>query len=337
MKVTDFQGPENPPGEEKADPKGRGAETPLVIVTGPTASGKSGLALALAEQAAGTVINADSMQVYRDLRVLTARPDAAEEARVPHRLFGVLGAEERCSVGRWLDMAVAEVDAARNAGRLPIMVGGTGMYLKALTQGLAPVPEVADDVTASSTALYDELGGEAFRDRLAVLDAGAARSLPPGDRQRLIRAHAVATATGRALADWQADHPAEPPVRGPVVWILIQPPRADLYAACDGRFGAMLEAGAMDEVRDLLARDLDPGLPAMRAVGVPELRAYLQGEMDLDQAADKARQATRNYAKRQYTWFRHQMMPDLVLDRGGAGMLDEVLEKGTIPGLVRIR
>lgn len=335
--MTDFQGRENPLGEEKPETDHEAADLPLVIVTGPTASGKSGLALALAECSRGTLINADSMQVYRDLRVLTARPDAAEEARAPHRLFGVLGAEERCSVGRWLDLAVAEVAAARAGGRLPILVGGTGMYLKALTQGLAPVPEVAEDVTAASTALYDDLGGVAFRDRLAALDAEAARSLPPGDRQRLIRAHAVATATGRPLADWQADHPAEPPVRGPVVWILIQPPRADLYAACDGRFGAMLEAGALDEVRALLARDLDPGLPAMRAVGVPELRAYLQGEMDLEQAADKARQATRNYAKRQYTWFRHQMTPDLVLERGGAGMVDEVLEKGTIPGLVRIR
>ncbi|UTW53722.1 tRNA (adenosine(37)-N6)-dimethylallyltransferase MiaA [bacterium SCSIO 12827] len=292
--------------------------TSVLIVTGPTAGGKSGLALELAERLGGWIINADSMQVYRDLRVLTARPDAADEARAPHRLFGVLGAEERCSVGRWLDMAVAEIGAARAANCLPILVGGTGMYLKALTQGLAPVPDVPAAVTAEATALYDTLGGVAFAAALAEHDPSAAEALPPGDRQRLIRAHAVVQATGRTLADWQNEAPTGPAVAGQFTTILVLPPRDALYAACDARFRAMLDAGAMDEVRALLARGLDPSLPALRAVGVRELGAVIEGEMTLDQAADKARQATRNYAKRQFTWFRHQLAPDLTLDRGGA-------------------
>ncbi|MCF3631011.1 tRNA (adenosine(37)-N6)-dimethylallyltransferase MiaA [Thalassospiraceae bacterium LMO-SO8] len=316
--MTDFQAPEKPPRDEES-------ATSVLIVTGPTAGGKSGLALELADRLGGWIINADSMQVYRDLRVLTARPDAADEARVPHRLFGVLGAEERCSVGRWLDMAVAEIGAARAAGRLPILVGGTGMYLKALTEGLAPVPEVSAAATAEATALYDTLGGAAFAEILAERDPGAAATLPPGDRQRLIRAYAVARATGRTLADWQNEAPAGPALAAQFTTVLVLPPRDALYAACDARFSAMLGAGAMDEVRALLARGLDPSLPALRAVGVRELGAVIQGETTLDQAADKARQATRNYAKRQLTWFRHQLAPDLTLDRGGAVAAADVL------------
>lgn len=325
--MTDFQDPENPPLGENS--------MPVVIVTGPTAGGKSGLALALAQRLNGAIVNADSMQVYRDLRVLTARPSEAEEALVPHRLFGVLGAEERCSVGRWLEMAVEAIAATRAAGRLPIVVGGTGMYLKALTQGLALVPEVPAGVTAESTALYEDLGGEAFRDRLAALDPEAAHTLPPGDRQRLIRAHAVAVATGQTLAAWQAAHPEDGPVAGPFFTVLVLPPRAALYASCDGRFTEMLDQGAADEVRALMARGLDPSLPAMRAVGVRELAAAMDGEATWDLAADKSRQATRNYAKRQMTWFRHQLHPDLVLERGGPDALVQVLDHPRFAELVR--
>jgi len=325
--VTDFQAPEKPPRRENGDA--------VVIVTGPTAGGKSGLTLALAERLDGTIVNADSMQVYRDLTVLTARPGPAEEARVPHRLFGVLGAEERCSVGRWLGMAVAEIAAARAAGRLPIVIGGTGMYLKALTRGLAPVPEVPDAVTAEAAALYDSLGGDAFRERLAALDPAAAATLPPGDRQRLIRAHAVAEATGRTLGEWQNEAPPGPPLKARFLTVLVMPPRADLYAACDARFTAMLAAGAMDEVRALLARGLDSTLPAMRAVGVPELGAVVRDGMDLEQAAGKARQATRNYAKRQITWFRHQLAPDLIVEQGGEAAAPDVLRLLQKSGVVR--
>lgn len=323
--MTDFQVPEKPLRAENQFDDDRDGPGPVVIVTGPTASGKSGLALALAEQTRGAIINADSMQVYRDLRVLTARPSAAEEARVPHRLFGVLDAEQRCSVGHWLELAVQAIDEVRAAGRLPIVVGGTGMYLKALTEGLAPVPDVAPDVTAQATTLYEEIGGEAFQGRLAALDPASAEALPPGDRQRLIRAYAVVTATGRTLGAWQSDAPAEQPVAARFVTVLVMPERAGLYAACDGRFTDMLAAGAMDEARALLARGLDPSLPAMRAVGVPELGAVIRGEMELEQAADKARQATRNYAKRQITWCRHQLSPEVVLDKGGGKAAAQVL------------
>lgn len=324
--MTDFQAREKPPRTEKSAGREISTKAPVVIVTGPTASGKSGLAMALAEELDGTIINADSMQIYRDLRVVTARPDEADEARVPHRLFGVLDAAERCSVGRWLDLAVAAIEETRKEGRLPIMVGGTGMYLKALTEGLAPVPDVPEAVTEQASDLYDELGGEGFRDKLAALDPDAAKTLPPGDRQRLIRAFAVVTATGKTLSEWQSSAAAKLPVAARFVTILVMPERADIYEACDRRFGAMLDAGAMDEVSAMLARGLDPALPAMRAVGVPELGAVMRGEMSLEQAGDKARQATRNYAKRQITWSRHQLSPDLTLPGGGPAALAQVLD-----------
>lgn len=309
MTVTDIAAPEKPP------------RPPVVVITGPTASGKSGLALALAERLDGTIINADSMQIYAELSVVTARPTAAEEARVPHRLFGVLPAAERCSAGRWLTLAQGAVQEAWAAGRLPLVVGGTGMYLKSLMQGLAPVPEVPEEVRAEAEALLDALGGEAFRTRLAELDPLAAARLPAGDRQRLVRAYGVARATGRTLADWQAGAGTGSALAARFLTILIQPPRDVLYAACDARFDAMLAAGAEAEVRALMALDLDPSLPALRAVGVRELAACLRGEVDLAAAADKARQATRNFAKRQMTWFRHQLSPDLTLTEGGLAAL----------------
>src|SRR5512144_3283938 len=184
------------------------SKPPVLIVGGPTGSGKSALALDAAEAFAGTVINADSMQVYRELRVLTARPSPSDEARVPHRLFGVLPAAERCSAGNWLGLAQAEIVTARNAGRLPIVVGGTGLYLKALSQGLAEVPPVPAAIRAEAEALYAEIGGEAFRRELARVDPQGASRLPPTDRQRFVRAYEVARATGRPLSDWQRRRPA---------------------------------------------------------------------------------------------------------------------------------
>ncbi|MEK9671714.1 MAG: tRNA (adenosine(37)-N6)-dimethylallyltransferase MiaA [Rhodospirillaceae bacterium] len=306
--MTDFIASENPPNQP-----------PVLIVAGPTASGKSALAMQLAERLGGIIINADSMQVYRELRVVTARPTAEDEARVPHRLFGVLPAAERCSVGRWLAMATDEIQAARAAGFVPIVTGGTGMYLKMLTDGLAPVPEVPADIHADAGTLYDDIGSEAFVRRLAELDPKGAAKLPPGDRQRLIRAYGVAKSTGRPLGDWQADQPPGPAVDGEIRCILINPGREVLYAACDARFGRMLADGALDEVRALATQNLPGGLPAMRALGVPDLLAHIRGEVTLDQAADRARQATRNFAKRQMTWFRNQMTPRLVLQDAAAG------------------
>ncbi len=288
---------------------------PVLIVAGPTASGKSACALAAAEEFNGVVINADSMQVYAELRILTARPGEADEARVPHRLFGVLSAAEACSAGRWLKMASAEIESAWDAGRLPIVCGGTGLYIKALTEGLSEIPEIPEAVRAQAGALYERLGGEAFRDELAALDEAAAASLPAGDRQRLTRAWEVVTHTGATMASWQAKGGVSP-FAARFAGITLTPPRQDLHAACEARFERMLTDGALGEVRALLDLGLDPGLPAMKALGLAELAAHLRGEISLDEAAEKAKTATRRYAKRQNTWIRTQM--------GGAGVLAAV-------------
>src|SRR5690348_2158703 len=277
---------------------------PIVIVAGPTASGKSALALAIAEALGGTIINADSMQVYRDLDVLTARPGAAELTRAPHRLYGVIDAAEACSAGRWRSLALAEIATARAAGRVPVLTGGSGLYLRALLEGLAAVPPVPAALRMEAQALHARLGGEAFRQALAARDPEAALRLAAGDTQRLIRAYEVVTATGRPLAYWRGQGSAAGP---PAAAVLLLPPRAALYAACDARFLQMMGRGAPDEVEALLVRGLDPALPAMRAVGVPELAALLAGRASREVAVAAAQQATRRYAKRQYTWFRHQM------------------------------
>ena len=285
----------------------RSEAEPIVIIAGPTASGKSALALDAAEEFTGTVINADSMQVYRELRVLTARPTDGDEARVPHRLFGALPVTEACSAGRWLGMARAEIDAARGAGRLPILVGGTGLYLKALTDGLAPVPGIPQGIRSAARRLHARLGGEAFRAELAKVDAEAARRLEAGDSQRLIRAFEVVRATGRPLADWQRQGAGGPATDARFATIVLAPPRDALYAAIDARLDTMIEEGALDEVAALDRLGLDAGLPAAKAVGVPELRRHLRGEITLDEALESAKRASRNFAKRQLTWLRHQM------------------------------
>lgn len=285
----------------------RPAAEPIVIIAGPTASGKSALALDAAEEFAGTVINADSMQVYRELRVLTARPTDGDEARVPHRLFGALPVTEACSAGRWLGMARAEIEAARGAGRLPILVGGTGLYLKALTDGLAPVPGIPQGIRSEARRLHARLGGEAFRAELAKVDAEAARRLESGDSQRLIRAFEVVRATGRPLADWQRQGAGGAATDARFATIVLAPPRDALYAAIDARLDTMIEEGALDEVAELDRLGLDAGLPAAKAVGVTELRRHLRGEITLDEALESAKRASRNYAKRQLTWLRHQM------------------------------
>ncbi len=266
------------------------------------------MALALAAALGGTIINADSQQVYRDLRILSARPDAAAERAVPHRLYGFVDAAERFSAARWQTLAEAEIAAAWNEGRLPFIVGGTGLYLKALRDGLAPVPEIPAAIRAEAAALYRSLGGAGFRERLAARDPEAAARLPPGDRQRLVRAFEVVAATGVPLAEWQRRAAAAP--RRRLLTIVIAPPREALYAACDARFAAMIEAGALAEAAALAARDLPPDLPAMKAVGVPELLRHLRGELTLAAAIAAAQQATRRYAKRQMTWLRHQTTAD---------------------------
>jgi tRNA dimethylallyltransferase len=260
----------------------------------------------------GVVINADSLQCYRDLRILTARPNDAAEGRVPHRLYGFLDAGERGSAARWRALALAEIAAASNARRLPILVGGTGLYLRVLERGLAPVPEIPEEIRREAAALYRALGGVGFREKLAQFDPVAAKRLFPGDRQRLMRAFEVVRATGLPLETWQQR--PNPTAGYRFGTILLAPPREQLYAACDERFAGMIEAGALAEVAALAARDLDPDLPAMKAAGLPELLSYLRGERPLDEAIALAQRATRRYAKRQTTWFRHQATPDLILN-----------------------
>ena len=287
---------------------------PLLIIAGPTASGKTGFALAAAEKFGGTIINSDSMQVYSELRVVTARPSAAQESRAPHKLYGILPATERYSAGRWREMAVREIEAVWRAKRLPIVVGGTGLYIKALLSGLSEIPSVPEDVRGAARTTYDAIGAGAFHARLAGVDPAAAARLPETDTQRLLRAYEVYMATGKSLSDWHREAPAIAPLSADVQVVLLAPPREDLYARCNDRFETMMAQGALDEVAALVGRGLDPSLPAMKALGVPELAAHLIGAMTRTAAVEQAKQATRNFAKRQMTWFRNQIeKPDVIL------------------------
>jgi len=280
-----------------------------VLIAGATASGKSALALALAEELGGTVINADSMQVYRDLRIITARPTPAEEARVPHLLYGRVDAAENYSVGRWCVEAGAALAAVERAGRLPILVGGTGLYFKTLTQGLAAVPPIPAEVRAAVRGRLAEAGIAALHADLGRHDTATAQHLMPGDRARIARALEVVLATGRSLTDWHRE--GMQPVLAPdaAVKLFLDLDRAELYRRVDARFDAMLAAGALDEVQALAQRGLDASLPAMKAHGVPWLIRHLTGGIGLDAAAQEAKRDTRRYTKRQATWFRHQL-PD---------------------------
>ena len=278
-----------------------------ILIAGPTASGKSALALTLAERLGGTVINADSMQVYRDLHVITARPSRDDEARVPHRLYGQIDAAENYSVGRWCADAGAALTETWNAGRVPILAGGTGLYFKALTQGLSAVPPTPAEIRAAVRARLDAEGVAALHAELARRDPAMAARLRPADKMRIGRALEVLEATGRSLADWHRDGMPAMLDPGRAVSVFLTPDRAELYGRIDARFDAMLAAGALEEVRALEARRLDPLLPAMKAHGVPWLRRHLAGDLDLAEAAEGAKMDTRRYTKRQATWFRNQM------------------------------
>jgi tRNA dimethylallyltransferase len=274
-----------------------------LIVAGPTASGKSALALELAERLHGTVINADAMQVYRELRVVTARPTPEEEARVPHALYGIRPAAEPGNVAWWHDAALAEMDRAHEAGRLPILTGGSGLYFASLTDGIAAIPDPGSDARAEARALLSHIGPVALHARLAEADPTTAARIRPTDSQRIARAWEVWRGTGTGLAAWQAQEVCPAPWR--FVAIMLDPLREHLRTAIHARLAAMLEQGALDEVRALLALGLDPALPAMRAHGVPELAACLRGEISVEEAARRVALVTGQYSKRQATWFRH--------------------------------
>jgi len=279
-----------------------------LIVAGPTCSGKSALASELARRLGGNVINADSMQVYRELRILTARPGPEEERAVPHALYGVRPAAEPGNAAWWRAAALTAMEDARAAGRVPILCGGTGLYLSALTQGIADIPDPGAEARAEARGVLAEWGPAALHDRLRQADPATAATLRPSDGQRLARAWEVWRGTGRGLAAWYAMAPATTPWRFRMV--LLDPPRDALRDAAAGRFAAMLEAGALQEVTALLALGLDPAVPALRAHGVPELLAHLRGELTLNEARRRAVLATGQYAKRQATWFRHRAIVD---------------------------
>ena len=294
-----------------------------ILIAGPTASGKSSAALELAESLQGTVINADSMQVYRELAVLTARPTSADIERAPHRLYGTISAAEAYSVGSWLDDAARAIAEAASEGRVPVLVGGTGLYFKALTEGLAPIPDVPPEIREHWRERAEAQGAEQLHRELAARDPAMAARLKPTDPQRIARALEVIDATAVSLAEWQGASALPVLLPHGVLRLVVAPERAPLYAAIDARFEAMIGQGALEEVTALLALGLDPGLPAMRAHGVRELGAYLVGANSLDEAIAKAQTETRRYAKRQMTWLRRFMtdwdwVPDAAaaIDRG---------------------
>ncbi|HEY4924129.1 MAG TPA: tRNA (adenosine(37)-N6)-dimethylallyltransferase MiaA [Roseiarcus sp.] len=297
-----------------------------LLIAGPTASGKSAVALALAQKLGGTIVNADSMQVYRDLRVLTARPSPEEERQAPHELFGRIDGAVNFSAGRWL----AEANAVRGRivaqGSVAIFVGGTGLYLRALTLGFSDIPHVPEDVRAEVRAGAEAFESAQLHSQLTARDPATAARLRPSDRQRILRALEVLAATGRPLASFQGARGA--PLLAPGQWagIFLAPEREALNAAIDRRFDAMLRAGALEEVTALAARKLDPALPVMRAHGAPHLIAHLRGDVSLAEAASRSALDTRRYAKRQFTWARHQMpefawvAPDQAIEAGARAL-----------------
>ena len=284
----------------------------MALIAGPTASGKSALAVALAKSLGdGTpgnamVVNADASQVYADLAILSARPTDEEMAGVPHRLFGHVDAAEAHNAARWAGEARAEIAAAHEAGIVPILVGGTGLYLRTLLAGIAPVPEIDPEIRAAVRALPVAEAHAALTDA----DPDAAARLAPADTTRVARALEVVRSTGRTLADWQQAR--EGGIAGDIALapLILLPPRDWLRERCDARLVQMFDGGAIEEVEALLARHLDPALPAMRAIGVPQIAAYLGGEIGRADALEQAQAATRQYAKRQFTWFRHQPPSD---------------------------
>jgi tRNA dimethylallyltransferase len=277
-----------------------------ILIAGPTASGKSAAALALAEHLRGTVINADSMQVYRELSILTARPGEADMRRAPHRLYGTVPAGEAYSVGAWLEDARRAIREAEEEGRLPILVGGTGLYFKALLEGLAPVPDVPHEIRQAWRDRAGKWGSEVLHRELADRDPAMAAKIRPSDTQRIVRALEVIDGTGVSLLEWQGGNAASVLKGDGALKLVIAPEREAVYRAIDSRFDAMIERGAIEEARALLALGLDPGLPAMRAHGVRELAAYLAGAYS-PEAVAKAKTETRRYAKRQMTWLRRFM------------------------------
>ena len=310
---------------------------PLIVLAGPTASGKSALGLAIAARIGGTIINADSMQIYRDLRILTARPTDEEMASVPHRLYGVIDGAVKGTAALWRDMARAAIAEAASAGRIPILLGGTGLYLRALLEGLVELPPIPQAARDEARSRLESLGPEGLHAALSQIDPETADRLKPGDSQRLARAYEVAVGTGKGLAAWHRDAPAQTaPMPNPVFRLVLRPDRATLYARIDRRFEAMVKQGALDEARAVLARtDLPEDAPMRKAHGLPELLRHLKGEIGLEEAVRIGQMNTRHYAKRQTTWFKNQVLPDLVVENDLSQQENFNLEAEIFPFIVR--
>ena len=282
-------------------------QSPVIVIGGPTACGKSGLALAIAENFDGIIVNADAIQVYRDLRILTARPTEEEEKRIPHRLYGILDAKESCSAGTWQALALKEIENIQNIGKLPIIVGGTGLYLKALTEGIAPIPKIPLSVRKSVREFYSEVGKAEFYTQFTKKDPITAARIQPNDAQRLMRAWEVMEATGKSISLWQEEKMQSPNLK--FTMVVGTPLRETLYAACDKRIFNMISDGVLEEVKALMIRFQNEkfnNLPVFKAIAFKEFSSYLAGDTTLDIAIAKAQQQTRRYAKRQMTWFRNQ-------------------------------
>jgi len=299
-----------------------------ILIAGPTASGKSALALELAQKHGGVIINADSMQVYRDLRIITARPTGDEEQRVPHRLYGHVDAAENYSVGRWVTEAAQALADARSRARPAILVGGTGLYFSTLTRGIAAVPPIPAEIRRDVRDRLEAEGVAALHAELDKLDPTTAARLKPGDRARITRALEVVLATGRSLTDWHGDNMPARLNLAAAAKVFLMPQRDELGLRIDARFDAMMAAGALEEVRGLTARNLDPSLPAMKAHGVPWLIHHLRGEIAMAEAVAQAKRDTRRYTKRQATWFRNQLPQfEWVEPAGAAAAIEAQLQR----------
>lgn len=289
-------------------------QKPVIVIGGPTASGKSALALALAAKFGGEIVNADSMQIYADLPIITARPDSGDCGRAEHHLYGVLGMKERCSAGQWRERAQDAIRDIHRRDRLPIVVGGTGLYLRALMSGLHDMPTVPAEIRERLNRRLEAEGAPVLHAELSSSDPDTADGLNPADGQRIVRALEIFIHTGRGLRSWQAGEREEAPADLRFFPLVLLPPREDLYVIANDRFETMLENGAIDEVASLLERSPAEDFPLLKAVGVPPIRGYLAGEIDLERLKELGKRDTRRYAKRQMTWFRHQFIPQMSIE-----------------------
>ena len=305
------------------------SSNPVLIIGGPTASGKSGLALGVADARNGVIINADSMQLYDGLPMLSAQPSALDQAQAPHALYGVIAPDTKASAASWRDMALAEIEKALHKNQLPIVTGGTGFYIKTLTDGISPIPEFSPDIRVRLSAWQQQIGTAAFYEELKMRDPVMAAKLDPHNTQRLIRAMEVLEGTGQSLAIWQDLPRIAPPAHLKFITAALLPPRDILYRNCDQRFAARVDNGALDEAQEFKTRVENGTVPAeatlTHALGYPELCDYIDGNLGKDEAIRLAQQSTRNYAKRQTTWFSNQTKNDIVLENSNISELLQIL------------